>query len=116
MIIGAPRLFTKEHYEAHKGTAPGDLCELVVHCLELVSQLSHHKLEYRFKGGNSLLLLLQDPQRFSIDVDIVTTVSKPQLTELVDSVVAACPLFTRVEARAPAWRRLVHETVLLTTG
>lgn len=101
MLIGNASFFTKDHYEAHKGTAPAELCELVVHCLELVSQLSSRELDYRFKGGNSMLLLLEDPQRFSIDVDIVTTVSKEEMIALVNSIAADCDLFTRAESRAP---------------
>ena len=89
MILGKPNCFNKEHFEAHKGVAPAHLCELVVYCLELVSQLSHHGLAYRFKGGNSLLLLLEEPHRFSIDVDIVTTEPKQTLTTL-STISAVC--------------------------
>jgi hypothetical protein len=74
---------------------------LVVHCLELVSQLSHQGLKYRFKGGNSLLLLLEDPQRFSIDVDIVTAESKEAMMAAVEAVTAACDVLHRFESRAP---------------
>jgi hypothetical protein len=101
VILGSRELFTREHYEAHKGVAPAHLCELVVHCLELVSQLSHHGLSYRFKGGNSLLLLLEDPQRFSIDVDIVTTETREAMVAGVEAVTAACDVFHRFESRAP---------------
>jgi len=99
MILGEPRLFTTEHYEAHRGVAPPDLCELVVHCLELVGQLSRSGLTYRFKGGNSQLILLENPARFSIDVDIVTTVEKAALTEIVEAITAECDAFTRCEVR-----------------
>lgn len=99
MILGHEACFTKDHFEAHKGVAPAYLCELVVHCLELVSQLAHRGLEFRFKGGNSLLVLLEDPQRFSIDVDIVTLASKEEITSKVDAVVRECRLFTRFEVR-----------------
>jgi hypothetical protein len=95
------RYFTRDHFEAHKGQAPAYLTELVVHCLELVAQLAAKKLEFRFKGGNSQLVLLEQPRRLSIDVDIVTTVGKEELTKLVDGIVAGCDAFTRVEARAP---------------
>jgi hypothetical protein len=101
MILGQERFFTRQHYEAHRGLAPAHLSELVVHCLELVSQLVHQGLELRFKGGNSLLVLLEDPQRFSVDVDIVTTESKQRLTEAVQAIVEGCDVFTRFEARAP---------------
>jgi hypothetical protein len=101
VILGQPAFFTRQHYEAHAVAAPAHLCELVVHCLELVSQLSHHGLAYRFKGGNSLLLLLEAPERFSIDVDIVTTTPKEQLVRLVERVAESCDVFGRWEWRQP---------------
>ena len=99
MLLGDDGLFTKEHYEAHRGVAPPALCELVVHCLELVAQLAASGLVFRFKGGNSQLILLDTPSRFSIDVDIVTTVDKRQLTEVVEGIVEECELFTGCEVR-----------------
>jgi hypothetical protein len=101
VILGRPQYFSRQHYEAHSGTAPAHLCELVVHCLELVSQLSHAGLAYRFKGGNSLLLLLEQPERFSIDADIVTTTPKAALIELVGRIADSCEAFTRWESRQP---------------
>lgn len=99
MQLGDESFFTREHYEAHAGVAPPDLCELVVHCLEVVAQLSASGLEYRFKGGNSQLILLDTPRRFSIDVDIVTTVEKEHLSEVVGGIVEKHPRFTRHEVR-----------------
>lgn len=99
MLLGDRSYFTKAHYEAHTGVAPPDMCELAVRCLELVSQLSHTGLRYRFKGGNSQLILLDTPGRFSIDVDIVTTVEKETLAATVEGIAASCELFTRCEVR-----------------
>lgn len=99
MLIGDSSLFTKDHYEAHKGVAPAHLCELVVHCLELVAQLASTDLQFRFKGGNSQLILLEQPERFSIDVDVVTTVEKPELIAVVERLTAGCDVFTRCEVR-----------------
>ena len=99
MIIGDRSLFSREHFEAHKGFAPAHLCELVVYCLELVAQLAKSGLSFRFKGGNSQLILLPEPQRFSIDVDIVTTVGKPELIALCERIATECELFTRCEVR-----------------
>lgn len=101
MLLGDPAHFTREHFEAQRGSAPVHLCELVVHCLELVSQLVQRGLDFRFKGGNSLLVLLEDPQRFSIDVDIVTTESKERLLGLVGDIAGMGRPFTRFETRAP---------------
>lgn len=101
MIIGKPEHFEKAHYEANRGRAPAHLAELVVYCLELVAQLAHRRVVFRFKGGNSLLVMLEDPQRFSIDVDIVTDESKEALIEHVGAIAEGCEAFTRWEARAP---------------
>jgi hypothetical protein len=99
MILGRESCFSREHLEANKGVAPAALCELVVYSLELVSQLANSGLEFRFKGGNSQLVLLDDPQRFSIDADIVTTVPKGELITLVQSIAAECELFTSCDVR-----------------
>lgn len=99
MQAGDNRFFTAESYQEQSGFADAALAELAAHCLELVSQLTASGLEYRFKGGNSLLLLLQNPQRFSIDVDIATTVEREKLTAVVEQLTADCPLFTRCEVR-----------------
>lgn len=99
MILAENTPFSREHFERHKGVAPAHLCELVVHCLELVAQLANAGLAFRFKGGNSLLILLEDPQRFSIDVDIVTLATKEELTALVEGIVERCDVFTRYEVR-----------------
>jgi hypothetical protein len=98
-LFASPETFTKAHYEANRGVAPAPLCELVVHCLELVSQLSHAGVDYRFKGGNSQLILLEDPQRFSIDVDIVSTMDKAAMIAAVEAVSDACDRFSRCEVR-----------------
>ena len=101
MIRGEPAYFSREHYEAHAGVAPPYLSELVVHCLELVALLAERRLPFRFKGGNSLLILLEDPQRFSIDVDIVTLEPRDSLTQVVSQVAEASTVFTGWESRAP---------------
>ena len=101
MLLGDRAHFTRDHYEAKKGLASAQLCELVVHCLELVAQLAACDFTFRFKGGNSLLLLLQEPQRFSIDVDIVTTSTKDEMIDLVEGITKRCDVFTRQETRAP---------------
>ena len=99
MVYGESGFFTQKHYEKSRGMAPAPLCELVVHCLELVSQLSASGLRYRFKGGNSLLILLENPQRFSIDVDIATTESKEKLIQIMEDIAKNCSAFTRVDVR-----------------
>jgi hypothetical protein len=99
--LAPPWYFTREHYEAHRGLAPAPLCELVVHCLELVARLGRLLIPFRFKGGNSLLVLLENPQRFSIDVDIATSAPKELLVQAVEQVVAEAAPFNRWESRQP---------------
>lgn len=99
MLLADSKYFTREHYETCRGFAPPYLAELVVHCLELVSQLSWAGLPYRFKGGNSQLILLENPQRFSIDVDIVSTVSKEDLKTVLEKITEQCDLFHQLEVR-----------------
>ncbi len=101
MILGHEKYFSKKHFENNKGLSLSYLSELVVYCLELVSQLSYSKLHYRFKGGNSLLILLENPKRFSIDVDIATTVSKNEMINVVEEIVDRSDIFIKYEARKP---------------
>lgn len=55
------------------------LCEKMIRALALVEQLVVNNLQFVFKGGTSLILLVEKPQRFSIDIDINTEESKANL-------------------------------------
>jgi hypothetical protein len=48
------------------------LAEKMFHSLGLVELLALEGLDFIFKGGTSLILLLDSPGRFSIDIDIIT--------------------------------------------
>lgn len=103
MSVASAEFFKKEHIEAHKFDAPASLAEQAIHCLECVAELSWAQLDYQFKGGNSLLLILQNPRRFSIDVDIATN-ETPEAIELVlDKIVKDCGVFVR-------WTKRQHKT------
>ncbi|PIV27479.1 MAG: hypothetical protein COS37_02725 [Anaerolineae bacterium CG03_land_8_20_14_0_80_58_20] len=56
--------------EASRGRDP-ILIEKMIMALTLVEELELSGLDFIFKGGSSLLLLLGTPQRFSIDIDIL---------------------------------------------
>ncbi len=58
----------------------------MIRALGLLEQLVINKLDFVFKGGTSLILLIDDPQRFSIDIDINTKVSKEDLLRVLESV------------------------------
>jgi len=47
------------------------LIEKMIMALTLLENLQTSRLEFTFKGGTSLLLVLGAPMRFSIDLDIV---------------------------------------------
>jgi hypothetical protein len=49
---------------------PG-LMEAMIHALYLLDQLKLTGLDFIFKGGTSLLLLMEKPLRFSVDIDII---------------------------------------------
>jgi len=56
--------------EGSRGKDP-ILIEKMIMALTLVEELQLSGLDFIFKGGTSLLLLLGTPQRFSIDIDIL---------------------------------------------
>ncbi|MBN1128354.1 MAG: nucleotidyl transferase AbiEii/AbiGii toxin family protein [Chitinispirillaceae bacterium] len=94
-----PLYFTRAHIEANRFNAPATLAEEAVHCLELVAELVEAGLEYQFKGGNSLLLILPEPKRFSIDVDIATDAPRERIEACLDEIITRFGIFTRWEKR-----------------
>ena len=48
------------------------LLEKTIEALYLLENLVSEGLKFIFKGGTSLVLLLNDLKRFSVDVDIIT--------------------------------------------
>ncbi|MBD3346221.1 MAG: hypothetical protein GF401_14285 [Chitinivibrionales bacterium] len=99
MTIADPVYFEKSHIETCRFDAPAELAEQAVHCLELVAELSDAGLSYQFKGGNSLLLILKKPYRFSIDVDIATDIPVGDIEEILDLCIQKYGAFTHWEPR-----------------
>lgn len=81
-----PETFSKDWISSfkkqnqHAGLNP-PIFEKMLHAFYLVEKLTDSKLDFVFKGGTSLLLLLDDLKRFSTDVDIVTSESKEVVEE-----------------------------------
>lgn len=48
-----------------------NLMESMIYALYLLEQLQLTGLDFIFKGGTSLILLLEKPKRFSVDIDII---------------------------------------------
>lgn len=89
---------TKEWIMGVREVSPGKdpiLIEKMIMALTLVENLKKAGLDFIFKGGTSLLLLLESPLRFSIDIDIVL----PDTTNLDDCFVDVLRqgIFTRIE-------------------
>lgn len=80
--------FHKEWIDSHRGR-PGfekinpPLVDKMIHALALVEALAASKLDFVFKGGTSLILLMPSPGRFSIDVDIVTKGKRKEIEDLL---------------------------------
>jgi hypothetical protein len=85
----------KEKRDVYPKSDP-TIMEKVIYALSLVEQLQLANLSFTFKGGTSLLLILPEPKRFSIDVDIVTTESREKL-EAVLKVICSNGIFTKFE-------------------
>jgi predicted nucleotidyltransferase component of viral defense system len=89
---------TKEWIIGIRANSPGRdpiLIEKMIMALTLVENLRLSGLDFIFKGGTSLILLLGMPQRFSIDIDIVLTRDQ-NLDEYIQAVLDQ-GVFHRVE-------------------
>lgn len=75
---------------------PG-LLEKCIHALQLLGHLSEEsEFEFVFKGGTSLVLLLENLRRLSIDIDIVSTAALSQYMPVLESIGRISP-FIRYE-------------------
>lgn len=84
--------FTKEwvngfKQQKHLKRVNPPVLEKMIHALSLLQQLKVHGLEFTFKGGTSLVLLLSKARRFSVDIDIITTQSREEIETILDKVV-----------------------------
>jgi len=70
-----PNTFTTEHIQNIRGETKRDpaLIERSIFALGLLEAISRSDLPFIFKGGTSLMLLLDNPRRFSTDIDIVVS-------------------------------------------
>ena len=64
------------------------LVEKVVRALYLLEQLQQSNLEFIFKGGTALMLLLPEPKRFSIDIDIIVSEKPKNIETIFDHIMA----------------------------
>lgn len=75
-----------------------NIMESMIYALYLLEQLQLSGLDFIFKGGTSLILLMEEPRRFSVDIDIIISpkISREELEKCL-SEVANSSAFVRVE-------------------
>jgi hypothetical protein len=85
----SPQSYTKEWILSQVktiGKADPNLLEMVIYAFSLLEQLVAGKLEFVFKGGTSLLLLLPEQKRFSTDIDILSTAERKDIEVLLEQI------------------------------
>lgn len=82
--------FTKEWLDEIKADYPlvdPTILEKTIYAFELLSLLKEEGIEFIFKGGTALLLMIPQPKRLSIDVDISLGISKSELEKHLESLI-----------------------------
>ncbi len=86
------KCFTEEWLEQFK--KPKDhkridkiILEKMIHALHLLERLKANGLDFVFKGGTSLVLLLREGTRFSMDLDICCKAERKDLEEILNKVI-----------------------------
>jgi len=59
----------------------------MIYALHLLERLKSNGLDFVFKGGTSLVLLLEEGNRFSIDIDIINKTKREELEEILNKVI-----------------------------
>lgn len=65
------------------------ILEKMIYALHLLEQLKQNGLKFTFKGGTSLVLLLDEENRFSIDIDIISNAERKELEAILAKVIIA---------------------------
>jgi predicted nucleotidyltransferase component of viral defense system len=84
-----PECFDKEWIEGVRKEFPlidPTILEKTIYAFQLLSLMVEEGIEFVFKGGTSLLLILPEPKRLSIDIDILTNHQKNDLETKLNSV------------------------------
>lgn len=63
------------------------ILEKMIYALHLLEQLKTNGLNFIFKGGTSLVLLLEEDNRFSIDIDIICKTDRDELEAILKKVI-----------------------------
>ncbi len=79
-------LDTFKKQAAHKRIDKAIL-EKMIYALHLLERIKTNGLDFVFKGGTSLVLLLEEGNRFSIDIDIICNTDRDTLETILNKVV-----------------------------
>jgi predicted nucleotidyltransferase component of viral defense system len=63
------------------------ILEKMIYALHLLERLKANGLDFVFKGGTSLVLLLKEGNRFSIDIDIICKTDRKDLEDILNKVI-----------------------------
>jgi hypothetical protein len=63
------------------------ILEKMIYALHLLECIKTHGLDFVFKGGTSLVLLLEEGNRFSIDIDIICNTDRETLESILNKVI-----------------------------
>ena len=63
------------------------ILEKMIYALHLLERLKANGLDFIFKGGTSLVLLLEKGSRFSIDIDIICKTEREKLESILQKVI-----------------------------
>ncbi len=63
------------------------ILEKMIYALHLLERIKSNGLDFVFKGGTSLVLLLEEGNRFSIDIDIICKTDRKDLERILQNVV-----------------------------
>ncbi|MEE9361628.1 MAG: nucleotidyl transferase AbiEii/AbiGii toxin family protein [Cellulophaga sp.] len=65
------------------------IVEKVIRALIMLEALKVNNLDFIFKGGTALMLMIQEPRRFSIDIDIIIENKEQNIETILDEVIAS---------------------------
>jgi predicted nucleotidyltransferase component of viral defense system len=67
------------------------IMEGMIYALYLLERLKLTGLDFIFKGGTSLVLLMDQPKRFSVDIDVIVSpsIDKVKLEEYLSKIVGS---------------------------
>lgn len=75
-----------KNQKAHKRIDKAIL-EKMIYALHLLERIKSNGLDFVFKGGTSLVLLLEEGNRFSIDIDIICNTDRDNLENILEKVI-----------------------------